>query len=52
MQRVSTTTLAMLLVAYASPGSAQVNKLSDVADQLRTGLVGESVTVTQTCRAP
>ena len=47
MKRVSATTLAVLLVAYASPGSAQVNKLSDVADQLRTGLAGEPVTVTQ-----
>ena len=47
MQRVSTTTLAVLLVAYASPGSAQGNKMSDVADQLRTALAGESVTVTQ-----
>ena len=43
----SCATLAVLVVVYASPGSAQVNKLSDVADQLRTGLVGEQVTVTQ-----
>ena len=35
MTRVSATTLAVLLAAYASPSSAQVNKLSDVADQLR-----------------
>ena len=47
MKRVSATTLAVLLAAYASPSSAQVNKLSDVADQLRTGLMGELVTVTQ-----
>ena len=47
MKRMSATALAVLLVAYASPGSAQVNKMSDVADQLRTGLVGEAVTVTQ-----
>ena len=35
----SCATLAVLLVAYASPGSAQGNKMSDVADQLqnRTG---------------
>ena len=43
----SCATLAVLLVAYASPGSAQGNKMSDVADQLRTALAGESVTVTQ-----
>ena len=43
----SCATLAVLLVAYASPGSAQGNKMSDVADQLRTGLAGEPVTVTQ-----
>ena len=47
MKRVSATTLPVLLATYASPGSAQVNKLSDVADQLRTGVVGEQVTVTQ-----
>ena len=47
MKRVSATTLAVLLAAYASPGSAQVKKLSDVADQSRTGVVGEQVTVTQ-----
>jgi len=47
MTRVSATTLAVLLAAYASPGSAQVNKLSDVAEQLRTGLMGELVTVAQ-----
>ena len=47
MKRISATTLTVLLVAYASPGSAQVNKLSDVADQMRTGLVGEPVMVTQ-----
>ena len=42
-------TLAVLLVAYESPGSAQqmVNKMSDVADQLRTELAGEPVTVRQ-----
>ena len=35
-------TLAVLLVAYESPGSAQQmgNKMSDVADQLRTGTGG------------
>ena len=43
----SCATLAVLLVAYASPGSAQGNKMSDVADQLRTALAGEPVTVTQ-----
>ena len=43
----SCATLAVLLVAYASPGSAQDNKMSDVADQLRTALAGEPVTVTQ-----
>ena len=47
MKRVSATTLAVLLVAYVSPSSAQVNKLSDVADQLRAGVAGEPVTVTQ-----
>ena len=47
MKRVSATTLAVLLAAYESPGSAQVNKLSDVADQLRAGVAGEPVTVTQ-----
>ena len=42
-------TLAVLLVAYESPGSAQQmgNKMSDVADQLRTELAGEPVTVRQ-----
>jgi hypothetical protein len=44
---VAATMLAVLLVAYAGPGSGQVNKLSDVADQLRTRLAGEAVTVTQ-----
>ena len=39
--------LAGLLVAHASPGSAQGNKMSDVADQLRTELAGQPVTVTQ-----
>lgn len=41
--------LAVLLVAYESPGSAQQmgNKMSDVADQLRTELAGEPVTVRQ-----
>ena len=43
----SCTTLAVLLVAYASPGSAHGTKLSDVADQLRTALAGMPVTVTQ-----
>jgi chemotaxis protein MotB len=43
----SCATLAVLLAAYASPGSAQGTKMSDVADQLRTALAGESVTVTQ-----
>jgi chemotaxis protein MotB len=43
----SCATLAVLLVAYASPGSAQGTKLSDVADQLRTALAGMPVTVTQ-----
>ena len=43
----SCATLALLLVANASPGSAQGTKMSDVADQLRTALAGESVTVTQ-----
>ena len=43
----SCATLALLLVANASPGSAQGTKMSDVADQLRTALVGEPVTVTQ-----
>jgi chemotaxis protein MotB len=43
----SCATLAVLLVAYASPGSAQGNKMSDVADQLKTALAGESVTLTQ-----
>ena len=43
----SCATLALLLVAYASPGSAQGTKMSDVADQLRTALAGEPVTVTQ-----
>ena len=47
MKRITATTLAVLLAAYASPGFAQVNKLSDVADQMRTGLVGEPVTVIQ-----
>ena len=47
MKRISATTLAVLLAAYASPSSAQVNKLSDVADQLRAGVAGEPVTVTQ-----
>ena len=32
----SCATLALLLVANASPGSAQGTKMSDVADQLRT----------------
>ena len=42
-------TLALLLVAYESPGSAQQldNKMNDVADQLRTQLAGEPVTVRQ-----
>ena len=42
-------TLAVLLVAYESPGSAQQmgNKMNDVADQLRTELAGEPVTVRQ-----
>jgi outer membrane protein OmpA-like peptidoglycan-associated protein len=40
-------TLAVLVAAYASPGSAQDTKMSDVAEQLRTALAGESVTVTQ-----
>jgi type IV secretory pathway VirB2 component (pilin) len=43
----SCATLALLLVANASPGSAQSIKMSDVADQLRTALAGEPVTVTQ-----
>jgi chemotaxis protein MotB len=43
----SCATLALLLVANASPGSAQGTKMSDVANQLRTALAGESVTVTQ-----
>ena len=43
----SCATLALLLVANASPGSAQGTKMSDVADQLRTALAGELVTVTQ-----
>jgi chemotaxis protein MotB len=45
----SWTALAVLLVAYASPGSAQQmdNKLSDIADQLRVELKGEAVTVIQ-----
>lgn len=43
----SCATLAVLLVAYASQGSAQGNKMSDVADQLKTALAGESVTLTQ-----
>jgi len=43
----SCATLALLLVANASPGSAQGTKMSDVADQLRTALAGVSVTVTQ-----
>jgi hypothetical protein len=42
-------TLAVLLVAYESPGSAQQmdNKMNDVADQLRTELAGEPVAVRQ-----
>jgi hypothetical protein len=36
----SCATLALLLVANASPGSAQGTKMSDVADQLRTALGG------------
>jgi chemotaxis protein MotB len=42
-------TLAVLLVAYESPGSAQQmgNKMNDVADQLETELAGEPVTVRQ-----
>ena len=43
----SCATLAVALVAYASPGSAQGTKMSDVADQLRTALAGMPVTVTQ-----
>ena len=43
----SCATLALLLVANASPGSAQGTKMSNVADQLRTALAGVSVTVTQ-----
>ena len=43
----SCATLAVLLVAYASPGSSQGDKMSDVADQLKTALAGESVTLTQ-----
>ena len=39
--------LAGLLVAYASPGSAQGDKMSDVADQLKKELAGQPVTVTQ-----
>ena len=39
--------LAGLLVAHASPGSAQGDKMSDVADQLRKELAGHPVTVTQ-----
>jgi hypothetical protein len=39
----SCATLALLLVANAIP--AQGTKMSDVADQLRTALAGESVTV-------
>jgi chemotaxis protein MotB len=46
-------TLAVLLVAYESPGSAQmVNTLSDVADQLRAALAGEPVTVRQPSTRP
>jgi chemotaxis protein MotB len=42
-------TLAVLLVAYECPGSAQQmdNKMNDVADQLRTELAGEPVVVRQ-----
>ena len=39
--------LALLLVANASPSSAQGTKMSDVAEQLRTALAGEPVTMTQ-----
>ena len=41
--------LAVLLVAYESPGSAQQmgNMMNDVADHLRTELAGEPVTVRQ-----
>lgn len=47
-------TLAVLLVAYESPGFGQHmdNKLSDVADQLRTALAGEPMTVRQPSRHP
>ena len=41
-------TLAVLLVAYESSASAQMNnKMGDLADQLRTQLTGEPVTVQQ-----
>ena len=43
----SCATLALLLVANASPGSAQGTKMSDVADQLRTALAGDPVMLTQ-----
>jgi len=41
--------LTLLLIAYESAGSAQqtVNKMSDVADRLKTDLAGEPVTVRQ-----
>jgi chemotaxis protein MotB len=37
----------VVLVAGVSPGSAQIDKMNDVADQLRTGLAGEPVIVRQ-----
>ena len=43
----SCATLALLLVANASPGSAQGTKMSDVADQLKTALAGDPVMLTQ-----
>jgi len=42
------TTLAVLLIAYQSPASAQMNsKMGDLAEQLRTQLAGEPVVVQQ-----
>ena len=45
--RITSCAALAVLVAYASPGSAQGTKLSDVANELRIALAGVSVTVRQ-----
>jgi chemotaxis protein MotB len=48
-RRTAWSALAVLLVAYNSPASAQEmgNRMNDIADQLRAELEGEAVTVSQ-----